>query len=474
MANYNTWLPGNKSFSFGSGTTDSLENVMHFNGSTMLASRFSVPNAQSGFGITADMVTPAFDMTVPPKVCYSSDVEWILGVKDVDGWMWEAECPEQGVLRERGWDWSQFTLAPEQDPSQAGIPNPELPAVGPVKAFQFRGAKDVHGKDNDKPAVINLSYVSGRSPSSAANGDIRTFKLENTNPKAHTWKVGTVKLIDGVRKEIKYYGALPFGFQSNGPRNRLAVLPYRGPLIAGYQSGTPWVDAGDNAKLGGVLDFCLDSQTQFRDRHPERLQGPFMHCYLIATWDCEQNGTIDTWVWDAPDGNPAWNGWQYRAFDSLAHTWYKSTRMAVISAANRNKAKLVSERFLNWIYGWMVANPEALYVPSEWGPPGWKQGVPLPPDSYLDPHGTAQDPHDLGLVLKGALFCAMSGSDPAVCRLVIRRCIAALKSTQVNSPTDPMRGAFTLKPAEYEVYGFHQGEIMDALGLALAHPELMK
>ena len=474
MANYNTWLPGDKVFTYGDPVPATMKNLMHFNGSLMLCVSYEIPNRQSGLGITYDATQEPFTLTVPPKLCYQADVDFVISLKDSDGWMWEGNMPKQDVVRERGWEWAQFVLSDSQDPGQAGKPLPEKPAAGVISAYQFRGAAGVHGSTNDRKQKLNIAYLAGRSPVSAANGDIRTFRLTDEKADSHNFKVGDVKLAGGSRREIKYLGALPFAFQSNGPRNRLAVLPYRGPVIAGYQSGTPWVYASDNKALTGMLDFMLAAQQQFRDRHPKKLMGPFMHCYLWATWDCEQTGPLDTWVWDAPDGNPAWNGWQYRAFDSMGHTWYKAIRNSAINSANRNKLKLICERFLTWLYGWIEANPKANYIPSEWGPPGWSQGQPLPPDSYLDPHGTSRDAHDLGLALKGAIFCALAGTDKVMCRTVIRHCILALQSIQVSSATDPMRGAFTLNPAAYEVYGFHQGEIMDALGLALAHPELMK
>lgn len=91
----------------------------------------------------------------------------------------------------------------------------------------------------------------------------------------------------------------------NGPRNRLSVLPYRGPIVAGYQSGTPWVATENAAMLDGMLDFMLEAQEQFRFRNPDQVFGPWMHIYLQALWDCEQNGEIDTWVWDGPDGQPS-------------------------------------------------------------------------------------------------------------------------------------------------------------------------
>ena len=36
-----------------------------------------------------------------------------------------------------------------------------------------------------------------------------------------------------------------------------------------------------------------------------------------------------------------------------------------------------------------------------------------------------------------------------------------------------MRGAFTPNPEGYEVYGFSQGEVLEALALAKQHPELL-
>ena len=51
--------------------------------------------------------------------------------------------------------------------------------------------------------------------------------------------------------------------------------------------------------------------------------------------------------------------------------------------------------------------------------------------------------------------------------------IRALATCHVPAGESPMRGAFSLNPEAYESYGFHQGEIMDALALALQNPDYL-
>lgn len=469
---FNTWLPGDRTYDYNDGAVMALEYAQSPTGSLMVA-KFTIPNAQAGIGVTFDMVDPVFDITKPPKVAYASTSEFTVSLKDADGWLWSATCPVQPLVKERGWDWSQFFIATVQDADKTGVTPPELPAAGRIIAFQFQGGEGVHGADNTLPQSISLAYIAGRSPDVAKSGTIRKVSMLDRNPRAHTWKVGEVRLDNGERRAISYFGTLPFGLMVGGPsRSRLAAIPYRGPYIAGYQSGTPWVDLSEPTKLGAMLDFMLESQAQFRSRSPTNVFGPFMHSYLPATWDSEQSGPIDTWVWDAPDGNPAWNGWQYRAFDAMAQTWMMVSGDGFMQGVTV-KAQTVCLRFLEWIYGWLLDNPGANYIPSAWGPPGWTQGVPLPADSYLDPHGTAVEAHDLALVLKGAIYCAKAGANANMCALIIGRCIQALGFAQVQKKEDPMRGCFTLKPREFEAYGFQQGEILDALALAAQNEKLI-
>ena len=472
MTALNTWLPGNKIYSFNDGVVRRLEYKLDLLGAKLLCESFVIPNAQAGFGTTFDMISPAFAITKPPKVSYSSTSAMNFLLKDSDGWVWIAPCPMQVTVAERGWAWSQFALHTEQ--TNIGT-LPTVPATGVIAAFQFSGAEGVHGVGNNVAQTISIQYLAGRSPVGATAGDIRQVSLTNLSPLAHTWKVGTVELVGGTRKPVKYMGSVPFGLQLNGPRTRLAVLPYRGPLVAGYQSGTPWVASNNNVQLGGMLDFMLEAQAQFTLRSPTQLAGPWMHIYLQALWDCEQNGDIDTWVWDGPDGNPAWDGWQYRAFDSMGRTWYEASKNVQVSSGNVNKLKDICTPFADWLYGFFVANPLAMGVPNDWRPAGWVQGVPFPANSYLDPKYTSPSSHDIALALKGVVFSKLAGYSDTKARYMIHRLLSSLAPLQVpaTAPQSEMQGAFTLNPVEFEVYGFEQGEVLEALALCKQHPELL-
>lgn len=466
------WIPGEKIYGFNAGVSQKIEYLETSTGKTLMAGTYVVPDRDSGFGVTFDMTSPNLILSVPPKICYRSSSDFTLTLKDANSWLWSAPAPRQTALAERSWVWADFVLSAYQEPSKDGVTRPVSP-VGTIQVFQFTGAQGAHGEAGNIPQSISLAYISGVTPTSATSGDIRIVRLLNPNPNANTWKVGNVSLESGARREIKYFGTLPFGLMIGGPsRARLAVIPFRGPYIAGYQSGTPWVDAANAGALEQMLDFMIESQDQFTARSPSALIGPFMHTYLPATWDSEQYGTLDTWVWDGPDGNPAWNGWQYRAFDAMSRTWAQSVSSSM-SPLVTEKAELVATRFLRWINDWIEANPKAYYIPSVWGPIGWKQGEPLPPNSYLEPRGESLEAHDLALVLKGAIFCAKAGADRGMCVTVIERCLLALSLAQVHGVSDPMRGCFTLKPADFESYSFHQGEIMDALALAALNQDLL-
>lgn len=469
MTAYNTWLPSDKFFGYNNGAATSLSMETTVGTNKMLCRNFVIPDFESGFGITMDQISPAFAITKPPKVCYSSTTDLTIAIKDSAGWLWTAPMPRQASVMERGWAWSQFILGAVQ--KNTG-PSPSAPAAGNVLAFQFSGAAGAHGPGGTDPVTVRLAYVAGRSPGVTTGGTIRQVILTDKNPAAHTWKVGNMDLVGGTRQEVKYIGGLPFGLQMNGPRNRLSSLPYRGPLVAGYQSGTPWVALGNNEMLAGMLDFMLESQVQFTLRNPTKIKGPFMHIYLQALWDCEQNGKINTWVWDGPDGNPAWDGWQYRAIDSMGRTWYEANRNSLTSQENKDKLKDICTLFLDWLYQWLVDHEEADGVPNDWRPPGWTQGNPFPTNGYLDPKYTGPAAHDDALALKGAIFSVLAGYNDLKGRYIIHRLLSALLSLQYTGDDD-MSGAYTQNPTGFEVYGFEQGEILEALALAKQHPELL-
>lgn len=467
---HNVWLPGNDYYDFNDGVVSEVKYGNTTSGN-MLCQSFTIPNAQAGFGITFDMVTPNFNITKPPVIRYSSTSAMVLVLKDSDNWLWTAPCPAQDLLIERGWSWSRFILHSVQE--NTGEP-PTAPASGSIKSFQISGASGVHGSNNDESQTIEIAYIAGKSPEVTSVGNIRKFVITDTYSGAHTLKIGNVELIGGSRKEIKYLGALPFGLQMNGPKNRLSPLPYRGPLVAGYQSGTPWIYLNDNAKLTKLLEFMSDAQVQFNERSPDNIMGPWMHIYLPALWDCEQNGAIDSWVWDGPDGNPAWDGWQYRAIDAMGHTWYLANESTTINSTNKALLTTICTRFLDWLYQWLVDHPTAVGVPNDWKPAGWNQGTPLSPDRCLEPKQTNYpSSHDNCLALKGAVFSTLAGYDQTKGKFIIHKCIQFLKPVQVADASD-MRGAFTLNPAGWEVYGFEQGEILDALALCKQHPELLQ
>jgi len=374
---------------------------------------------------------------------------------------------------------------------------PTEPATGAINLFQLQLADGVTG-----PANIVLYYITGRRPTVLSTGNIKTFKLTTTDPRAFKLNVGDFILNGGERQPINYLGSLPFGYMVGGPsRYRQSSAPYRGPYIAGYQDGTPWAEIKDlNAQenLSGMMDFMLDAQAQFvskrnaaRVRIPglvlDDIIGPFMHCYLPATWDSLQTGTIDTWIFEAPDGNPAWTGWQWRAYDSMCKTWYSLVTNSVDSTSaaytlylsNLDKAETISTRFTYWLYDWFLARPDVNYVPSgslekpsEWAPQGWSLGDKFPTDLYLDPLSGATNAHDLALALKGAIFSSLSGADSIKCKYIMLRCMRALRLIQVVDTSDPMYGAFSLSPKTFQAYGFEQGEIQDALALALQHKDL--
>ena len=85
MANYNVWLPGNTFFNFNDGASTSLSYKPTSNSGQLLCQTFTIPNANSGFGITYDQISPPFNMTKPPKLMYSSTADMILVLKDSDG-----------------------------------------------------------------------------------------------------------------------------------------------------------------------------------------------------------------------------------------------------------------------------------------------------------------------------------------------------------------------------------------------------
>jgi hypothetical protein len=509
-----TWTPDRGSICWGE-TTDTNGNVTNgasigthipmmstnANGPTMVQ-LVTLPNAYNGWMIVPsnvydkNTVSTFAEWSNPPVISYKTNATDIsFGIQDSVGWTWLYKgtqvagvydncLPAHATLTSLVTQWSDF-VAGTQKPTgwPTGKPAPTRPDTGLITGLQLMAQTD--------GTVFDIEYIAANVPVKATVGDISQVTLTYSDTKAVVWKVGDVNLVGGSRRTIQYFGALPFGYQVNGPRaNSLGVTPYRGPIIAGYQCGSPWIDLMTsqsdiyNTKLSGMLDFMLQSQLEFQKRRQTNghvdgtgagdILGPWMHIYLPATWDCAQNGTIDTWVWDGPDGNPSWNGWQYRAFDAMSHTWYNaSKKTSVVSPANIAKSTTICSRFIDWMYSWLQVNPTANGVPNDWRPGTWTQGIPFATTSYLDPKWTEKDSHAAALTLKGAVYSALAGADLVKCKYIIKRCLTALTSMQYVAVNDLMSGAFTNDAAKYDVYGFAQGEVMDGISLAMQNPTLI-
>lgn len=471
MIRYNTWLPGNELFAYKGSFVKTLVYAERAAGGRVVTDQVTVPNTTAVFGIKAGFLKPAMEITRPPKLCYSSTIDFVLMLRDSNGWVWEAPCPKQATVRERGWGWSQFVLSALQDADKATLTPPANPSTGNLLEVLLRRLANVPDVTNTTPHVIRLAYMAGRTPSYAQSGSVQRVSIANESTAALTWRVGDVKLTDGSRKPIKYAGAAPFSFTSGGSnRNQYSTAPFRGPYVAGQQSGTPWIELKANDKLNGMLDMMLASQDEFRNRHPSRLDGPFMHSFVPQTWDGGNTSQLDSWILDTPTASATQGSWQYRAFEGMARTWHlaqeRGSTLGIIE-----KARTICMRFFDWVYAWLQSNPNAYYLPSKWTPIGWKETSPLPDNAYLDPHGSTVVASDLAVVLKGAIYCGLTGADFEKAKYVVQRCLQVLARIQVDTANSPMRGAFTLRPQNYDTKGFEQAEVLDALTLGLRYPQ---
>lgn len=462
MSLYNVWFPTDQFFGYNSGITSTLVTLPHLITGTTLCRSFVMPNRQAILGIDSRHSSPEFSITKPPKISYASQQNMNLTLRDSAGWLWSAPMPAQASVQERGWAWGQFTLDLRQENTGA---RPTSPSVGNIREFLFKLAA------GDTSFVFNLAYISGRSPTAVSVGSIKRFQAVDKNPEAHTWKIGNLSLEDGVRKPVLYSGTLPAFYQEKGPRSGPTNYPYRGPIVAGIQSGIPWATAGDNLSLGSMLDFLLESQAQFSARSPTGLHGPFMHSYLQALWDTQQNDVDSVWTWETTFGNPLWNGWQYRALELAARTWNNAQENPVIEKENLDKLKSVCTPFLDWLYEWLLSNEAAKGVPDIWEPDGYSLGSVVPSSAGLVPVYSGEDPHSSALVLKATVFASLSGYDHIKSHYIAHRLTEALLSTQVDGQTE-MSGAFTLSPDTFDVSSTVQGEVMEALALAEQHSEL--
>jgi hypothetical protein len=425
-----TWQPGDTTFLYGTAaeavTTNSDGAV------PWPVVRVTVPDNASGWGFVRNFTVP-FHVYIRGRTGATT-----LRLTDGGGWYWYKVISNTATLADLTLDWSTGWTTTGY---QLVVGTPPASAVGSVASSLV--------VQSASACLTDVAWA-GVGPTALAAGRLAKATLKWDTTASIQVKVGDVTFSNVTGPSLSYQpGAAPFNYGlSGGSARGVGGAFWQGPVYAGYQSVTPWIEAGDVAAARRVYDLWAAAQTAYSAA--TGVSGPFAPVYVPETYDSLAYGDADTFGWDGPDPNTSWGGFQYRAFFAAAYGW-SAWGDAVPKAAS------VCTRFLTWLDGALADNAAWPGVPDVFAEAE-------PPDLQ------SVDTHMVALCLRGTVHCRLAGADRAVCARVMRRLVVMLSAKY--DATGTMAGSFPPTSGVATYYGFWHGEILAAISEALYHHEL--
>jgi len=281
---------------------------------------------------------------------------------------------------------------------------------------------------------------------------LRSVTLSTNSTAAFTLKVGDVLTtgLTALHEPVTYAGALPFQIgsrprQSDGTAGYIgqASAVFVGNFYTGYQSVIPYILQEEHEKAYVIGKMLRDSQVFYRGSTGDF--GAYAPVYNQLTADGVWNGEEGTFSWQGADPNTFWGGFQYRAFEAAAKGAYyarlnSSTAFEILFESAMNFAK--------WLDDFLDRDPNATMIPSY-----------FPEDEQASI--TYDDPMMVALALKACLYLKLIGVNRY--DVLLERLFGMLQDFRVVS--GDITGAYSPDAAKHIVYGYAQGEILEALAL---------
>ncbi|GEM_PF-2669138 len=356
-----------------------------------------------------------------------------LRIKDDEGWYWRCRIPRTDSWKDFHAEASDFSFHSHQNndgdrPSRITFPLREV-------LFDASGGAG-------SEAELHLSSF-GKLEHYPYGTAVRNALLEITDSRSQD--LTFYYLRPTPLEEYRYVGSIAT-FTLDTFHN--VVDAWRGTPYVGYQAPYFWLDCDEEDRLEENLRFMEDAQNEY-----ERITGNsgfFAPVFIWDRWDSREYGEPNTFTWEGPDPNTFWGGYQYRAVETAARTWY--------SSPDNDQAKKITMKFLNAINDlWNSGEMQIFTTFSE--------------DGRISSYG--EEPHMVSLLMRAAYYacetCKMTGDaeNQAIAVSLLEKCFVNLRKNHVTS--GPLKGTWGMKDGSGQDmwYSFWGGEIMSALAMLL-------
>lgn len=430
------------------------DNVNGDRQATIIKSTFPTEDAGLiiGFWLTVN------EKVAPVSITYRADQPFNIRVTDDSLWRW------YWLLPATGGQWATVsiskataTLASYQ-PDHPTDPAPAAPNYNSVTQVTIVTDGTVTNAHFDYYVVNNIPPLFN-----IANGWTMTYRmmLNSSEP----WKavVGDCTIIDYRLDSLAYCpGVIPFSNIYSEGSDQIGA--WHGMPYPGYQYPFMYVIHKKPENYGwwfqNQLQFLLDSQSSYAAKVGQ--QGPGCAAYIWNRWDNYKYGTPDTWVnYHWGDGHP-WAGYQPRAYNAAARTWYEMVVRGQTVPANLKKY------VENWAV-WLVdfARRFGGHTPNEF-PSGDVPAV------WVDDDFTA---HMCALWLAGSSFALLAGCEVPGLETLLDQAVKELNDgyTVTSTPGAGINGAWSPAPREGTdngmAFGFYTGEIFRGLAMYMMYKE---
>ena len=430
------------------------DNVLGDRQATVINSIF--PNEDAGLII-------GFWLTInekvnPTSITYRANAPFNMRVTDDNLWRW------YWVLPATNGEWATVSVSKASailsgyQPDHPSDPEPSAPAYSSlpqitiVQDGNVANAKFDYYVVNDIPPLFNIS-----------NGWTMTYRMMLNSSEAWKGVVGDCTIIDYRLDSLAYTpGVIPFSNIYSEGTDQIGA--WHGMPYPGYQYPMMYVIHKHPENYAwwfqNQLQFLLDSQSAYAAKVGQ--MGPGCAAYIWNRWDNYKYGEPDTWVnYHWGDGHP-WAGYQPRAYNAAARTWYE---MKIRGQAVPIELQKYVENWAVWLMDF--ARRFGGHTPNDF-PSGDVPAV------WVDDDFTA---HMCALWLAGSSFALLSGCEVPGLEALLDYAVKELHEgyTVTSTPNAGINGAWSPAPREGTdngmAFGFYTGEIFRGLAIYMMYKE---
>lgn len=395
----------------------------------------------------------------PRSIVYRADADFNMRIDDDNDWKWWWMLPAtNGAWAEVTFDPARATLSGYQPNHDDNEEKPVAPVFGNLEQITVL-------PDRNTPDSTFSYYVVNDVPPlfSIDNGWTMTYRMALSCSEPWDGIVGDCTIIDYRLDSLAYCpGVIPFSNIYEEGTEQIGA--WHGMPYPGYQYPMMYAIHADTGKYAWWLEnqiaFLWDSQQAYHQQVGEL--GPGCAAYVWNRWDNYKYGTADTWTtfhWG--DGKP-WAGYQCRAYNAAARTWYE---LVVRGQPVPQKLKEYVENWAAWLVTFAARYDG--HTPSEF---------PVAPNkaAFIEDDFTG---HMCGLWLAGTSYALLAGSEVEGLESLAEDCVRELSEgfTITDIANKNINGCWSPAPRVSSdngmYFGFYTGEIYRGLSLYIMYKQ---